>query len=217
MMRLRNGRPGFVLLSVVIAIALILVLYSISWEGMGDSVQVLNPNPTSDMPWKAEWRLEKKHCKEIADEDLRFDRDIYLKMGVSADFGEGGVMRMEVTVDGKVSGRWTGKYETLMPRSNDWVTHQVEEAYFEGIIDPSEMFSKNPVESSDDLYIYAKGRFTIMRTDDSGRYADQRTSGEMFVVGWLDIDNTAYGSMHLTPDRQSQWIYDWKGKESKGY
>ena len=124
---------------------------------------------------------------------------------------------MDITADGKVSGSWTGEYETLMPRSSDSVTHQVEEAWFEGIIDPSEMFSKDPVESSDYLYIYAKGRFTIMQTDDSGRYADQSISGEMFVVGWLDIDNSVYGSMHLTTDRQSQWIYDWKGKESNGY
>jgi hypothetical protein len=204
-----------VLLSVLIAVALMMVLYTIQWEGMGDSVGVLNKNPSSDQPWRADWRLEERHLKEIADEALGIDADIYIKSKVHEDVDKRGSMEFYITREGQVAGTWTGEYETVSRHSDRIVTHEVFSADFEGIVDPSKMFSDNELESSDYLYIYTKGYFTLVETNDRNQV--RRISGEVFVVGWLDIDNSAFGSLHLTSDRKAQWIYDWKGKESSGY
>jgi len=123
---------------------------------------------------------------------------------------ERGQILMAIHPDGTVKGGWSADYDAISPR----IHYLVMKGDFKGNTDPSKMYGDKEGEDPSKLYFITKGKFLILETNFETNKV-RKIVGNIYVVGWLSPDLSAFGRVHVTPDQKTQKIYEWKAVPEK--
>lgn len=210
----RAERPGYVLL---LCLLLLVVFGTLFWykRSHGPAYQIGKGESDIEVPWR-QWheiyvRTQRGHPPgKPTEEQPQIDRVLSVAAKPNEDTQQRGQMKLFILPDGTVEGGWYGQFNI----SKD-VDYQVMACQFKGLVDPEEVYSDEQGEDRSRLFFIAKGRFTILETnDDSGKV--RKLSGNIYVRGWLGLDNLIEGEIILTADEKSFFLYTWKGKAEQG-
>ncbi len=206
----RSRYDGFLLLQMMIAILLGMIIYYFSFVRPSQKEIADQMASPDTYPWVQEGRIGTGHQHYLQDEQLFRETMIELNCKVLEESAKintsRGKMTLFISPDGQVSGGWS----SLGYYMDDGSEYQVMGAEFSGNTDPSKIYSDTNGEDRSLLYFITKGEFLLLKTDSKGRVSSP--AGEIFVVGWLRTDSTAFGQVHLTPDRVKQHVFTWNGR-----
>jgi len=167
-----------------------------------------------EVPWrqwhKIQVRLRKGPLGPPTAEQPQVSKALSVAAKPNEDTQQRGQMKLFILPDGTVEGGWYGQFNISKE-----VDFQVMACQFKGLVDPEQVYSDEQGEDPSRLFFIAKGRFTILETnDDSGKV--RKLSGNIYVRGWLGLDNLIEGEIILTADEKSLFLYTWMGKAEQG-
>ena len=164
-------------------------------------------------PWVEEWRIEHLGLRkprdheerELSDEQPNITETIQFKAKLKQQSDERGQIYFLINPDGTVKGSWSADYDTISPRMHCIVM----KGDFKGNTDPSKVYTDEDGEDPSKLYIITKGKFLMLETNfETSRV--RKIIGNIYLVGWLSSDLSAFGRLHISPDKKTQEIYEWE-------
>jgi hypothetical protein len=185
-----KSRNGFVLLAIVIAIAILLLLY------MADISSFLNKTNSSserspDLPWFEENRLQQTKLpappQPVINEPLTLTGDVF------SDKQSRGKITLNLETDGSATGSWDTEYS--YPPNKYLIT-----AKFAGRVDPTKVFTREKTTDSSLLYIFTKGTYNQTMTNIESNI-ESVTKGVIYATAWLDPNYSATGTITMTSDQ----------------
>jgi hypothetical protein len=167
------------------------------------------------VPWR-QWhdiyvRTEKGHPPgEPTEHQAQIPKTLQIVAEPDEDGRQRGRLDLVILPDGSVRGHWGGQF--IIRKDVDF---QVMGCNFKGLVDPEQVYSDEQGEDPSKLFFIAKGPFVILETnDDNGKV--RKLSGNIYVRGWLSVDNLIDGEIILTTDEKNFFLYTWKGKAEQG-
>jgi hypothetical protein len=94
--------------------------------------------------------------------------------------------------------------------------HYIINANFKGNIDPSKIYSDEDGEDPSKLYFITRGKYLTLETNYETNKV-RKINGQIYVVGWLTSEFTAFGQIHMTPNKKTQRIYKWAAVGKTGF
>ena len=123
---------------------------------------------------------------------------------------ERGQILVAIHPDGTVEGGWGADYDSISPRMH----RSVIKGDFKGNTNPSKIYTGEEGEDQSKLYFITKGKYLILETNFETSKV-RKIIGNIYVVGWLSPDLSAFGRVHITPDKKTQEIYEWEAVGTK--
>ena len=210
----RAGRPGYALLLGLLALFVVGMLFY--YKRMhGPVYQIGKGKSDIAVPWR-QWhaihvRTKKGHPPGLPTEDQpQITQTLQVAAEPNEDMRKRGQMTLVILPNGTVQGEWGGQFNI-----NRDVDFQVMACRFNGFVDPEQIYSDELGEDPSKLFFIAKGHFVILETnDDSGKV--RKLGGDIYVRGWLGLDNLLKGEVILTADEKNFYLYTWKSKARQG-
>ena len=213
------NRPGLVLLMMLLLVIVLgVIVYFFGIYPEDRKTRRIQEQSPDQYPWVEEWRI--KHLelrkprdheeRELSDEQPHITETIVFKTRVWQQGEEQGQIYFVINPDGTVKGEWGADYETISPRVHCAVIN----AGFKGNIDPSKIYSDEEREDRSRLYIITKGKYLTLETNYETNKV-RKINGNIYMVGWLSPDLSAFGQVHITPDKKTQKIYEWAAAGEK--
>ena len=210
----QRNRPGLVLLMMlllVIVLGVLVYFFGIYPEDK-ETMRIQEQSPEK-YPWVEEWRIEhpgrrkpRQHVQEgLSEEQPNFTETIQFMAKVWEQGKERGGISMAIHPDGTVEGGWGADYDSISPRMHRLVI----KGAFKGNTDPSKIYTDEEGEDQSKLYFITKGTYLILETNFETSKV-RKIIGNIYVVGWLSPDLSAFGRVHITPDKKTQEIYEWE-------
>ena len=196
-----DRNSGFAILIVVVAIAIVLMLYAMQFSVFFPSAS--HPEGKDRKPWEEESRLWDPNFPpptlKFPNKKIKPKRDMYLTGPVdlaeaveSRDLQRGEIS-LYITPSGLVDGTWDCEY------SHSDISYVIK-ADFAGNIDPSRTYIIRKKEKDPKpLYFFTKGRYTKTAHDSSTK-KKETTSGPVYVTGFLLSQDEAEGKIIMTSD-----------------
>jgi len=195
-----NLRSGAVLLLMLL---IIVVVGMLVWL----DPTALFHDKDETLPWNQEYRLVKRgEDAELipSEEQPQLDKSLEFRFTVLEEGNKRGGIDLIIYDNGRVKGNWSGDY-----RVDDNTTRVIMLAPFNGNIDPTNVYSDENGEDLSKLYFMSKGNFMILENRSEVR--DVQVNGLIYVTGWLDTDNHAFGEITITSDKKYFERYAWQG------
>jgi len=195
-------KGGFALLVVLIAVAIVAVLYFLDLRAIfGPAVPVTEP--PSHRPWVEEERIVGEGGKIKLPKAPKpvLETDLILEGLVSRNSAARGTVTIEITPNGKVTGAWSCDHV------QDGQRHVVNAA-FDGNVDASKTYEDERGEDKSLLYFIAKGKYAEEIYDETTG-SSSSAKGVVYVTGWLGSDYTGWGHITLTTDKTWSITYEW--------
>jgi type II secretory pathway pseudopilin PulG len=195
---------GFVLLLVLVAIAILAILYVMQMETFFGPVAPSGQSTAKHKPWLEEGRIvpSDKLIKLPRPPRLELNKPLTVTARVRLNESERGTVILDFTVVGEVAGTWYCEY------SHDNRNYMFDAA-FAGNVDVTKTYSKgkNPDESK--LYFITKGNYTqtVYNVETGSETTEQ---GLVYVTGWLSPDHSAEGLITITTDKTWSAAYAWQ-------
>ncbi|MBA7625937.1 hypothetical protein ES703_33371 [subsurface metagenome] len=206
--RLQRNRGGYaLLLGLLIVVVIGMVIYYMRMHGpvyhIGEGESDINP------PWrqwhKMQVRLRKEPLGRPTAEQPQLSKPLEVQAKPVQDGKDRGEIKVVILLDGTVQGSWRGEFFI-----NKDVDFQVMNCRFEGSIDAKQLYSDEEGEDPSMLFFIAKGHFVILETNnDNGRV--RNLMGDVYVRGWLGVDNAVSGEIIITSDERNFYLYTWQG------
>ena len=206
-MNLRRQNRGFGVLIVLMAIAIMMLLYLLEFKGL-ESRQIHSnkPLPGTEMPWQEEWRLRQSGLRRPGDApDMPaspLQPKIIIPQRLTAEAREQdeprGQVNLVIEPSGGVSGSWSGRYESEGGKAS----YEILQGTLEGNTDNTKSGS-DPSQ----LFFIAAGRYRLQA---AGRETPRE--GYLYLTGWLDTNYHATGKLYLTPDKVQATIFTWQAQ-----
>ena len=206
--RLQRSRGGYaLLLGLLITVVIGMIMYYTWMYGpvyqIGEGKSDINP------PWRQWHKMQIKLRKEpiglptVEQPQLSEPLEVYAEpVQNGKDRGE---IELIILTDETAQGGWSGEFSVKKA-----VDFQVMTCRFEGNIDPEQVYSDEEGEDPSKLFFIAKGHFAILEfNDDSGRV--RNLMGNVYVRGWLGLDNAVSGEIIITSDEKNFDRYVWQG------
>lgn len=110
--------------------------------------------------------------------------------------------RLEITIDpdGLAGAYWNAKYKEGK-LEKEFTSSSA------GNVDASMLYEDENGTDDSQLFFMTEGTFLLQAFTQGNARAG---GGEAYVVGWLDDDGSAHGTLVLAPDRKSTTIYEWE-------
>ena len=204
---------GFVLLLVLVAVAILALLYVIQMDAFFGPVAPGGRTPAEHRPWLEEDRIvpSDRLIKLPRPPKPELNKPLTVTARVRLDESERGTVILDFTVAGEVTGTWYCEY------SHDNRNYTFDAA-FAGNVDVTKTYSKGkiPDESSSSegldeskLYFITKGTYGQTGYDVvSGTETFEQ--GLVYVTGWLSPDSSAEGLITITTDKTWSAAYTWQ-------
>jgi len=210
--RFQRSHGGYaMLLGLLIVVVIGMVFWYMNMYGpvyqIGEGESAINP------PWR-QWhdmrvRLRKGPLGHPTAEQPQLSKPLEVRTEPVQDGKDRGEIKVVMLHDGTVQGDWGGQFFV----SKD-VDFQVMSCSFKGTVDPEQLYSDEQGEDPSRLFFITKGGFSILETnDDTGRV--RNIMGEIYVRGWLSVDNAVEGEIILTSDKKNFYLYTWQA-QAKG-
>ena len=209
----RAERPGYaLLLGLLITVVLGMILYYMRMHG--PVYQIGKGKSDIEVPWrqwhKIQVRLRKGPLGPPTAEQPQVSKALQVAAKPRDDTQQRGQIALFILPDGTVQGQWSGQF--FVEKKVDF---QVMGCRFKGLVDPEQVYSDERGEDPSKLFFIAKGHFVILETNDnSGKV--RSLGGDIYVRGWLGLDNVVEGEIILTADEKNFYYYTWKGKAEQG-
>ncbi len=167
------------------------------------------------VPWR-QWhnfyvRTQKGRPPGLPGEDQpQISQALHVAARPNEDTQRRGQLAFTILPDGTVAGQWSGQFNI-----SKYVDYQVMSCQFNGLVDPEQVYSDEQDEDPSKVFFITKGNFIILETND-GNGKVRKLSGNIYVRGWLGLDNVIDGEIILTTDEKNFNLYTWKGKAEQG-
>jgi len=204
MLKKTTNKNGYVFLVLLIAIAIIAILYMIDLTAMfGPTGKI---DRYAERPWFEEKRLldaDKFPVKQTGRKGkvVIKDKTIFAGPVQRKDENRGDI---EITIDpnGKAFGHWSCAYQ--YPDGNYTIS-----AEFAGNIDPTKTYEDKTGTNKQPLYFITKGIYQQIKTDKATN--NQWPSSEtIYVVGWIQKNYSARGKLFLMTADGGNADYGWQ-------
>ena len=201
-----KSRSGFAILIVLVAVAIVMVLYMVDMTaifGLGTKAGL------SEKPlWKEENRIvgPDVFIKPPKAPKPSLDSSVSLTAMVTRGDNPRGNINIEFNTIGEVAGKWNASYQ-----------HDDKEytfnAKFEGNIDVSKTYSAGKKTDKSKLYFITKGKYTQTVFNKKTENVSE-TEGIIYAAGWLNPDYSSDGKIVITTqDKTWSAKYLWQSKE----
>ncbi len=201
-----NRKNGFAVLIVLVAVAIVMMLYMVNMTA------IFGPGTSTAPRERPLWE----------DEDRIVGLDVFIKlpkapqpslddsvavMGqVTRKDSYRGDIAIEFNTVGEIAGNWHGSYR----HDNKKYTF---EAQFAGNIDVSKTYSADGRIDKSKLYFITKGEYTQTVLNEKTENSSA-TQGIIYVAGWLSPDYSAHGKLAITTEeRDFSAEYLWQSEE----
>jgi len=216
----RQNDGGFVLLTLLVAVAILLLLYVVYTQNIFHFSAGTTKDRYSD-PNAYPWEEEHLFIDDVLDgydmggrrppfsdqpplkEALRYITDVY------AGNEPRGEIELYVWTDGDVSGSWSAAYVEKTDRNRYYET--VEEYRegnktnsFKGNTAPLKIYKDDRGEDKSRLYFITKGEFLLYE-----RREDRTITGTIYVTGWVDKNYNAEGELVLLSLGKESEFFIW--------
>ncbi len=200
-------RPGFAILIVLVAIAIMLLLYSMDIKAIFGPNLPTKYSPKDQRPWLEEERIlgPDQIIKMPEAPKATLDEDLSLTGAVTLKGEDRGEVRLRFTTMGEVSGSWYCEY------SHEDRDYRYE-ATFAGNIDIDKTYTDKQGEDKSLLYFITKGRYTQTVYNQQTQQASE-DKGFVYTTSWLDTDYSAFGMITITTDKTWSATYDFQTEE----
>ena len=203
-----RNRGGFALLALIIAVAIVLLLYTVYTRNTFHHFAGTETGRYSDpnaYPWE-EGRLFIDNVLDGYDmggrrppfpEQPPLNENLHYTAGVYFGGEPRGQIELYVFKDGSVTGSWTGAYEARTDRNRNYETlREYKEGFltndFKGNTAPLKIYKDDRGEDKSKLYFITRGEFLLRE----GR-ENRKIHGALYVTGWIDRNYTARGELFL--------------------
>ena len=203
---LRTKKNGFVILLVLVAVAIMMLLYFVQIDAFFGTGLPSERAGVEEHPWVLEELLA------LDGEDIKLPRSPKLELAVpfsiTAPVSRNDAGRGEIAVvfntDGRILANWQCIYEQA------GVTYHVD-AQTSGNIHVKRTYQDQAGKDKNRLFFIARGRYTKMPLGETGGTGGEK--GTAWLTGWIGPDRTIQG--HVTLTRNQQWaaVYDFEGSE----
>ncbi len=186
---------GFALLLLLVAIAILAILYVMQMEAIFGPVTPGAQRTAEHRPWLEEDRIVPgdRLIKLPRPPKPTINEPLTLTARVQMDGSERGIATLEFAVSGEVKGTWYGEYSS---KARDYTM----EATFAGNIDVSKTYSEGETTDESRLYFITKGTYkqTAHNEETGTKTLDE---GLVYVTGWLNADYSVSGLITITTDK----------------
>lgn len=211
----RSGLVLLMLLLLVIVLGVLVYFFRIYPED-GELKGIQEKSPEK-YPWVEEWRIKHLGLRKprgheergLTDEHPDITETLRFSPEVRQEGESFGQMLLFILPDGTVSGGWGGDFDAAT-RMN-----YVIKSSFKGNIDPSKTYTDEDGEDPSKLYFITRGKYSELETNFKTSKV-RHIMGRIYVVGWLSPELTAFGRIHMTPDKKTQKIFEWSGEGKPG-
>ena len=200
------SQKGFVILIVLIAVAIMMLLYFVQINAFFGPGLPSKPAGLEQHPWVLEKLLipEGEGVKLPGRHKLQLNEPFTLTLPVSRDNTDRGKISIAFDINGRVQGQWQCSYEQAA------IMYQVE-AETNGNIDAKRTYQDENGEDKNRLFFIARGHYTKTPLDQASNVSGEK--GQAWLTGWIRPDRTIEGYITLTTDQQ--WAAAYAFKSSK--
>ena len=192
---------GFVLLLVLVAVAILALLYVIQMDAFFGPVSPGKSTRAEHRPWLEEGRIVPgdKLIKPPQPPKPVLSEPLTLAARVMIDESDRGSATLEFAISGEVKGAWYSEYSN---EDRDYTM----EATFAGNIDTDKTYSEGEIIDESKLYFITKGTYkqTAYNAEAGTKTLDE---GLVYVTGWLNTDYSVSGLITITTDKAWSAIY----------
>lgn len=205
-----ESRSAFALLIVLVAVAILLVLYAGQlsiFTGEEPFRQKKRDKAGKEtMPWEEEFRLAGPDKRIALPEPPKpqLNQPISIKGRVRRNQQDRGQLILDFAPDGAVKSYWVSEYA-----HKD--LYYAYEASTTGNIDTDKGYTDKQGSDPSLLYIITKGGYTKV-TFRKGRRVGKPEQGIIYVTGWLGPDYSAFGRITITTDKSWHAEYLWSAE-----
>jgi hypothetical protein len=199
-----SKRTGYALLILIIAIAILAILYMIDLTAMFGPTKKINPY--AERPWFEEKRLlaeDKFPIKQTSKKEQVVIKDRTKLLGIVRHNNEDrGSIEITIDPNGRAYGHWKCSYQH--PDSNYVIS-----AEFVGNIDPTKIYEDKTGKNKQLLYFITKGKYQQIKIDTATAksWPSEETA---YVIGWIDKDFSAKGKLFLMTAEGGNIEYNWQ-------
>ena len=195
---------GFVLLIVLVAVAIMMVLYFLDFSVIFGPGIKTKSGAAESRPWLEENLIaEPDKLIELPKRPKpALDEDFSLTAQVTRDDDKRGEVIIDFADNGQVSGSWQCQYSH--DKRNDSF-----EAAFAGNIVADKSYSDEKTNDPSKLYFITKGNY-IQTIYNPAKNRQSSTEGTIYVTGWLNPDYSAFGLITITTDKKWSAVYNWQ-------
>ena len=206
MWKTANYKNGYALLIILLTIAIIALLYMIDLTAMFGPRGIEKIDPYSERPWFEEQRLLNPQDFPVKQTGKKgkvvIENKIILKGVVRHGEEKRGDIEIAADANGLIKGHWECAYQY----TNSSYENSAE---FAGNIDPAKTYQDKTGKNKQPLYFITKGKYRQTKTD-IATGSQWTTKETIYVVGWIQKDNSAKGKLFLMTADGGNAEYDWQ-------
>ena len=198
-MKYQHKQNGYALLIVLIAIAILLILYATQMKTLFiPDLPKQQPVGIEERPWLLEEYLipEDKNVKLPRSPKPQLNEPITLNAGVRRNDAERGTTVIDFDTNGRIRATWQSEY------SHDEQAYSIT-AEMAGNINVKRTYEDPNGKDKSRLFFIAKGHY-LKKMLNSGT----EEKGTAYMLGWLKPDHTANGYITITTDRKWAAAYE---------
>jgi len=199
---------GFVLIAVLVAIAVLMILYAVQMRGIFGPSLPTSPSGIEDHPWLLEDLLVAEGRPVVLPHSpkLSLDKPITLRGDVQREDAPRGTIAIRLNTDGRIEADWKTDY-----------THGQKQyrldAAMRGNIDVKQTYQDENGKDKRRLFFIAQGMYRQhIRDPQTG---DSEETGTVWLLGYVSPDGRADGTLTLTTDRQWSAVYRYVAAKQK--
>lgn len=194
--RTNRNRFGSIIPIIIIVIVVVAAVFIIN---------TLRQDPTGHVnqyPWTEENRIvtDSAAVEMPAENQFQLKSPKTISRSLSYQGEDRGNLKIEIDTSGLLEAQWKASYK-------EGEFEKDVSAAFEGNIDATMPYEDENGTDGDKLFFIAKGKFLLQAFKKNGNA--QAGGGDAYIVGWLEPDGNASGTMVLAPDKKNTKIYTW--------
>lgn len=201
---MRNN--GYVLVGILVAIAILMMLYAVNLRGIFGPSLPTQPAGVEQHPWTLEeWLVPQDAFVPLpTSPKLVLNRPYLLGGNVTRQDQPRGTVTIRLNTDGRVEADWQTDY-----------THGTKqyrlEAKLAGNIDIKQTYQDADGKDKRRLFVIAQGPYRQHTRDP--QTGDSQETGTVWLLGYVAPDGRAEGTLTLTTDRQWAAVYQYAAAE----
>jgi len=197
---------GFVILIVLIAVAILMLLYFVQIDTLFGPGLPSRPAGVEQHPWVLEALLvpEGEGVKVPRRPKLQLNEPFTLTLPVTRNDADRGEISIAFDMYGRIAGNWQCSYE------QDGITYQVV-AETSGNINAKQTYQDENGKDKSRLFFIAKGHYTKTPLAQAPDALGEK--GQCWLTGWIRPDRTIEGHITLTTNQQWAAAYAFRSPE----
>lgn len=206
MSKSERSQNGFVILVVLIAVAIMMLLYFVQIDTLFGPGLPSQPAGLEQHPWVLEALLvpEGETTKLPRRPQLQLDEPFTLTLPVTRNDTDRGALSVVFDTNGRIRSQWQCSYE------QDGIMYQVD-AETSGNINAGQTYRDESGKDKSRLFFIAKGQYTKTPLARAPDVLGEK--GQCWLTGWIRPDRTIQGHITLTTNQQWAAVYAFKGPE----